>query len=380
MPERDIKIYVRDQNLNYVAQIDFFDDLSWVDRHNFLDSPGGWSLTIDANDNAVDYLRLKGSGIVVLIDDETAFSGYKTKITRQETADDSKYVFAGVDDSGILSTTLAHPQPGSSAPPYNSTAYDTRTGVCSTVLRAYVNANIGPSAVTNRKDPRLTIGTDPAAGATVTGNARWQKLHVLLNELATQSGGVGYKIRQSGSNLEFQTYATNDVTDTVIFSLGNGTFQEYSYESEAGPGNYVFAGGQGEGTARTIREGYDGPSIDRWGRRELFKDQRDVSTTAELDASIVEELANSSDIASVTFQALDIPQQTFWTHYQTGDKVTVVIDDVSFQETILEVSCQLNQDGLTVTPTVGTPNNTNSLKLYDQIAQQNKRIRNLERR
>ena len=380
MPERQIEVYVRDRNLNYVAQLDFFEDLTWVDPYNFLDSPGGWTLTIDATDNGVDYLRLAGSGIVILIDGDVAFSGSTKKIERRQDADSNYFIFSGVEDSGLLADRLAHPQPGSSAPPYSSTAYDARTGICSTILRQYVDVNLGSSAVTNRKDSRVTLAADPLAGISVTGQARYQQLNVLLNELATTSGGCGYRIRQSGSNLEFQTFAPTDRTSSVIFSVGNGTLKDYGYTIEAGKGNYVYAGGQNEGVSRTIREGYDGPSIVRWGRKEIFKDQRDVSTTAELDASIVEELENSSDIASVTFSPVDIPQQQFWTHYQTGDKVTVVIDGETFQQPIIEVQCQLNQDGLTVTPTVGTPNNTDTLKLYDNIAKQNKRIRNLERR
>jgi len=373
-------VYVRDANLDYVAQLDFFDSLKWVDAYNFKDSPGGFELTINADDLATTWLRDTGSGIVILDGDSVMFSGYTTKIERQQNSDRSQYIFTGQDDSGLLAQRLAHPQPGSTAPPYSTTEYDTRTGVCSTILRQYVDVNLGASAVTSRKDTRVTLGADPAVGTTVTGNARWQQLSVLLNELATISGGVGYKIRQSGSNLEFQTFAPTDLTDTIIFSVGNGTLATFSYTVESGAGNYVFAGGQNEGTSRTIAEGYDGDSVTRWGRREIFRDARDDSTAALLAASITDELENSSDKASVTFQPIDIGQQQYWTDYQTGDLVTVVIDGVAFQNPVISVECTLNNDGLTVVPTVATPNNFDTLKMTDQIALHNRRIRNLERR
>lgn len=248
------------------------------------------------------------------------------------------------------------------------------------MLRQYVAVNLGASAVSARKDPRVTSLADPLVGSTVTGNARLQQLDALLNELATQSGNVGYRIRQSGTNLEFQTFAPTDRTSLVRFSVENGTLQDYSYTSEAGSANYIYVGGGGEGVARTFVEGYDGDSMVRWGRKEIFKDQRDTTDATTLANSIAEELATGSDIASVTFTPKDIPQQTYYTHYRCGDKVTVVIDGVSFQESIREVKCSLDAAGLTITPTVATPNNSDTLKLYDQIASQNKRIKLLERR
>lgn len=380
MSEQEIIVYARDSNLDFTAQLDFYDQLSWVDIYNFVGSPGGWQLTVNADDMAVDYLRLNGSGITVTINGEVAFSGYKTKVERQQNADVSQYVFSGVDDSGLLAARIAHPQPGTSAPPYSSTAYDTRTGVCSTILRQYVDVNLGASAVSARKDSRVTLAADPAIGMSVTGNARYQQLDMLLNELATQAGTVGYRIRQSGSNLEFQTFAPTDLTSTVIFSIDNGTIQDYSYTSEAGTANYIYVGGGGEGVSRTIKEGYDGDSIVRWTRKESFKDQRDTTDATTLSNSITEELATGSDIASVTFTPKDLEQQKYFTDYQVGDKVTVVIDGVSFQETVRQVECTLDANGLTTTPTVATPNNSDTLKLYDQIASQNKRLKLLERR
>jgi hypothetical protein len=381
MTDRNIVVYARNSTLGYEAQIDFFESLQWVDIYNPSDGAGGWILNLNEADLATDYLRLPGSGITIVVDDTVAFSGQTKKIERTQNADVSQYVFSGVDDSGLLHDRQAHPQPGTSAPPYSVSAYDTRTGVCSTVLRAYVNANLGVGATSGRYDFRVSLAADPAIGSMVTGNGRWQQLDTLLNELATQSTTpVGYRIRQNGVNLEFQTFAPTDRTSNIIFSVDNGTLQDYGYTSEAGSGNYVYVGGGGEGTARTIREGFDGDSIVRWGRRELFKDQRDTTDPTTLANSITEELANGSDLASVTFTPKDIPQQTYWTHYQPGDKVTVVIDGVSFQEQIRQVECRLDSNGLTVTPTVATPNNTASLKLYDQLSAQNRRLRNLERR
>lgn len=377
MPEHDVIVYARDHALAPTAQIDFYEELSWVDVFNGF---GGWALTINAADPAVDYLRLQGSGITVKIDGQIAFSGFTTKIERVQEADVSKYVFSGLDDTGLLSYRLAHPQPGTASPPFSSTAYDNRTGICSTVLRAYVNANLGVGAVPERYDFRVSLGADLSIGSTVTGNGRYQQLDVLLNELATQSGNIGYRIRQNGSNLEFQTFEPNDRTDTVKFSTDIGSLSDFSYSAEAGSANFVYCGGQGTGTSRTISVGFDGTSIARWTRKEIFKDQRDTNDATTLQNSINEELANGSDIATVTFTPKDLPQQTYWTHYQTGDRVTVMVDGEPFEETLRQVECSLTpNEGLSIRPTVGTPNNTDTLKLYDRIAKQNKRLKNLER-
>lgn len=377
----EIKVLVRDSDLNTIAQLDYFESLTWTERHQFYESPGSWELEINAADPATKYLIQPGSGIQVLHKNETMFSGFQTGLIKNRDADLDQYTIKGLDDSGLLARRVVSPQPATGpGGPYNSQPYDVRTGVASTVMRAYVNANLGPGAIVSRRDPRVTMGPDPGVGSTVTGNGRWQQLCLLLNSLSIQGGGVGYQIRQQDTNLEFQCFAPRDLTSQVVFSEGNGSINSYEYEAESGTGNYIYVGGQGEGTARTIREGSDGNSIIRWGRIENFKDQRDTNVSAELLASIKEELAENSDTFTISFFPIELENQKYFEHYRLGDRVTVVIEDQYFQESISQVTCKLDSTTLTTEVLVGSPNNTKDLDIFDRIRRQNRRLVNLERR
>ncbi len=374
-------VYVRSADLTTTAKLDFFESLLWNEKHQPVDNPGAFSLIISADAPAISDLLTPQAGIEIRRGADTVFSGEirKQKRTRQVSA--NQYEFTGYSDTDLLNRRVVSPQPSTAAGgPYNSQEYDTRTDLCSTVMIEYVDMNLGPSSIATRRDPRVTLAPDPLVGTTVTGNGRWQKLSTLINELSLQGGNIGYRIRQNDQDLEFETYEPEDLSDIVKFSLENGTLLEYEYEASAGELNYVYVGGGGEGTARVIKEGQDGDAITRWGRTESFKDQRDTSVTADLNSSIAEELATGADTFIVEFEPSDIEDQQYFEHYQLGDIVTVNIEGQTFVEAIREVRCSLNQNGFRATPIISTPNNQNTLKMFDRLTKQNRRLSNLERR
>jgi hypothetical protein len=205
---------------------------------------------------------------------------------------------------------------------------------------------------------------------------RWRVLLTLLRELAL-SGGVGFRVRQVGTGLQFQTYGPVDRTGTAKFSLELGNLAAYQYSVTAPEATYVFVGGGGEGTARTIRE-RSADDFSDWGRFEgEFVDRRDTTDTAELDQTGLETLTDKGAQTSLSITPIDTPHLSFGDHYDLGDRVTVHLD-VPIQDLVRQVTISLTADGTKITPGVGTA--TDASRQLREIRNLRNRIINLERR
>lgn len=375
-------VYLRDPNRKRQALIDDYAQLEAIARFN---SVGTWQITMDMRKSyARDMIAAPQWGIELVHDSTgtTVMSGRAVKANRRRSDTENTVTVYGVDDMTWLARRVAHPQPGTGAPPYSSQAYDVRTGTCSTILRQYVDVNAGPGAITQRRVPGLTLDTDPVTGASVTGRARWQDpLLALLQELALAGGGLGFRVRKSGANLLFQVYQPTDRSGSVQWSEELGNLYEFSYELVEADVNYVYAGGGGEGTARTIREGQRPDGMVEWGRIERFVDRRDTTDTTELDQAISERLQEGREATIVSVTPIDTDGQTYLTHYDLGDKVTVLYDDFSLVDIVREVKIELTQHKTRVSPTVGTPGaRAQEIGSIGRIRRLETRVNDLERR
>jgi hypothetical protein len=382
-------IYVRDASLATVAQVDDYQFLDMVPRFNDI---GTWILDMDARVGGAANLLQDGAGIVVTRYDpaakltSTVLSGPVAFRERDFGGDPdrNRLKVKGFDDNVWLLGRIAHPQPTTSAPPYNSQAYDVRTGVCSTVLRQYVDFNLGPSALNVRQVPGLTLAADPGLGPSVTGRARWDPLPDLLRTLALAGGDLGFQIQQVGTGIQFQVYQPVDRSTSVIFSPDLANLAAYDWSEARPKANYIFCGGSGQDTARVIQEGQDSSSVARWGRIEMFRDRRDTAVAAELTQTIGTELLNNQGAVVFSITPQDLPQMSYLTHYNLGDRVTVYNDGIPFSNIIREVHISIGNaggsgGGVFVTPLIGTPGRSDQLQLIDQIRRIQNRLVTLER-
>jgi hypothetical protein len=405
------KIYVRDANLNRVAEVDDFNSLDLVLRFN---SPSSWVLNLPTDSFAARELIKQRAGIIVVRDGQTILSGMVTNRKRKWEVLGDVTTVSGVDDTVWLARRLAYPVP--SGPPYTTAEHDVRTDKAETVMRQYVDYNAGPNARSERRVPRLTLAVDQGRGKTVTGRARFDVLIDLLSSLALAGGDLGFRIVQVGQNLEFQVYQPTDKTKTAIFSPLLGNLREFEYSSDDAEANYVIVGGQGEGTARTFVERGDSTSITKYGRIESFLDRRDTTDDTELNQAIDEELAQKAEKMSLSISPIDTEQLKFGREYGLGDKVSVVIthpneiiemEEVYYflnffqvgpfynerlkkiqekidviQDVVREVKISITPEGETIQPSVGTPESLSSsiLGIFDTVKKLKRRISNLERR
>lgn len=347
-------IYVRDATRQRVAQVDDYSQLDLVLRFNAV---GSWSLQLPTSSAAAALLTFGGglAGLIVMRDGQTLLSGPVRRISRQWSANGDVLTVSGPDDLTLLADRLALPE----APPYATVVADVRTGVAETVIKGYVAANLGPSAVDTRPIPSLSIATDAGRGSTVTGRARFVNLLELCQELA-QTGGLGMTLLQQiavgGFPLQFDVYEPQDLSAAALFSPAFGTLSAFSYTQAAAEANYVIVGGGGEGTSRMFRESFDAASVALYGRIETFVDRRDTSDPDELDQAIAEALASKAQRTELQLTPIDTGGLAFGTDYGLGDKVSVILDGTTLSDIVRTLTITLSKDkGETVTPFVGSP-------------------------
>ncbi len=375
------KIYARDANFARQGEIDEYKSARLIPVYNDV---GTWELQVDRRSDQAAALTTPGWGIVVTRTGASGavFSGPIVSRHHVVSTSEQTITIGGVTDDVWLKRRLVSPSPAESAPPY-SQAYDAQTGTASSVLRHYIDVNAGPSAILTRQIPGLTIAADPVIGSSVSGNGRWDNLLTFLQTLAT-AGGVGFRIVQVGTGLQFQVYAGTDRTGTAKFSIPLGTLAGFDYQSIAPTGNYIYVGGLGSGTSRVFAEYPDSNSIATWGRIEGdFVDRGDTSDTAQMQSAAADAQARGAEQTSLSITPLERPGLRYGVDYFLGDKVSVQADDL-IQDLVRTVEITLTPQGpQTVRPGIGTARSADvfrQLSTFRTLAALAKRITNVERR
>lgn len=375
------RIYVRDRFRRRIGEIT---DYRALTLNLIFNDVSTWELEMEASSPLAAELRTYGQGIIVTRNDEPVLTGFINSDERDWRVSDDGQVtdrlsITGVDDTWLLFTRLAYPV--RLGPPYTAQAYDVKTGQASTVMRQYVADNAAGNAHSARGYSTLDVDDDPLLGSTVTGRARFQHLTGLLQSLATAGGGLGFRVLQIDDRAKFQVYQPVDRSTSVVFAPERGTLRGFRYTRKAPTGNYILAGGSGEGAARMIVEGGDTASMTDYGRVEQFADKRGIDDLTELEQALDEELANRADQWEIQIEPIDTAQQRFMEHYNLGDLVTVVTPEGTLVQMIRSVRVDLTPDaGVVVRPTVGTPVPASQPGFFGQYDQLRQRVSHLERR
>jgi hypothetical protein len=362
------ELYVTDRTGTRQAAVDPYEKAEIIGRVNDVST---WQLTLPTATEAGQIFSVDTfARLEIVLDAEVWRSGPVSHLERTVDIDGDHLQISGVDDTVWLQRRNAHPQPGTAAPPYSSSAYDVRTGAMSTVLAELVSRNAGPAATTSRRVPGLVVPPPAPVGPTTTVAARWQNLLTLMQDTARPAGLI-FDIRE----LAFEAYEATD--RGAIFSAGLETLAAWKMTTEAPKANFVAVAGQGEGTARLIREMADTTSWNTWGLAESFQDRRDTADIAELDKSAAEALAAGVTPVTVVFTPLDTEAQAFGRDWALGDLVTVKAGGLTVHDQVREVHVTLDTAGATVIPSVGAP--AGDLALFRSLAGLDRRVRQLER-
>ncbi len=382
----ELTVEVRNSALQRVGQLteDELVDFKAILRNNNV---GSWSVTLPVGSKMGEALRQPGAGLIVSTAEGTLLSGPTSTVVTEQSVDDQTgtYTITGVDDSILLKERLAYPTPTSADVTAQTIAYDVRTGLTEAVMKAYVDANIGPSAPASRRVAGLTIQTIAGLGSSVRGSARFETLQELLRGFADVSG-LSFTIEQVGTGLQFQVWQPVDRSSYIRLDLDNGQLSKSSYSYTQPKATRTIVAGQGEGTARTFLERTSADSLTAeaaWGRRiEVFKDQRNTSDTTELQQAGDEVLSvDGKTKVAVDIQPTDDTTMRFGIDWNLGDKVGVVVGTTQLTAVVSEVALLVKKDGVRLAATVGEPAALDfETQLVARSTDQALRLSQLERR
>ncbi|QMP84478.1 minor tail protein [Streptomyces phage Endor1] len=378
MKLRDLTVEVRDKTLKRVGAIR--PEELVLELQDQFNNVGTWKLTLSVEHPLTAALRTPGSGVVITGPTDVLMSGPTSKHEFAATPEDpgGSVVFEGISDTCVLSDMLAFPDPTNVNPTTQTLSHDVRTGSAETLLHAYVNANLGPSAPAARRKAGLIMGTNLARGTIMTKKARFPVLGNLLTEIAIVDG-LGFRVVQRGTNLVFETYQITNRASYIRLDVMNNTLAGQRVAISPPSATHVIVAGQGEQVDRTFRDVTTAESLAAeadWGRRiEVFQDQRDQSEDAQLDQSGLETLAEKG-FTAVAVQAVPMEDTAmqFGVDWGLGDVVSVVVNDQELVATVTGMILKAKDDGFKIGVELGDATGFNADAAYAQ------RVNNTETR
>jgi hypothetical protein len=193
----------------------------------------------------------------------------------------------------------------------------------------------------------ISIQTDGATGNTIDFLCAWRNLLSAVQEVAQIGGGDFALVKTGAQAWEFRWYAGQLGTDrsaTITFAtqygnMANPKLVRNSMEERT----IAIVGGQGEESARSVvvRTGANVAT----NPAEVFVDARSYTATAGLEAEGDRELDAMKRRDALTFDVLQVPSTLYGVHYDLGDLVTAVYQDVTATKMVRRVGVSLAEDG-----------------------------------
>lgn len=364
----NLSFYACDANNQPLGMLDAITKLEFVPAY---DAVRGWYVDMDADTDQVVMMQAAKS-ISILCGVDVIYTGTINRMGFKSA--DNLVTFSGWD-ALRLSKRLAVPVPA--GPPYTSAEYDVRTGLAEKIIKEYVNLNAGPSAVTARQIPGLTIEPDYGRGASRTERARFDDLSEFICRIAL-GAGLGVRVL----DWQFQVWQPSDLSSSIIFSDVLDTLGDYEFETGDPEANYLYGAGDGEGTSQTFYEQGDPLSISEYGRIEALLNIGRTTSSADISAQITAELQKQAALAWFVFNVIETPDREFWTDLWVGDLVTVQARGLSYTTRLSEIAITVNADGTQELKPVFVNNASFVLsrRAHDRLRAMEQRIARLEQR
>lgn len=323
--EVDITVLVTDQDLNVLGDpITEWIDIDLTVRFN---EPGSGYVVLPANSN-VRALVTGGNRLVAIRNGDVFLAGPIEKYTFYQ-SDDAEGSGTGEmsvwwsDDLAYLAGRVTYPNPALAADVQDTDRW-TFNGNAEVAMRALVDDNAGPSALSARQVPALSLGTLAGVGSNVEVSTRFEPLTEALRSIAVSGGGLGFRTRHTATGILFEVYQPADLSGDVRFGFSLGNMRSLILDVVAPSLSAAIVGGQGEGTSRTIVERLNAAAVNDWGRLEAFLDHRGSETTTELEQRGDAELDEQAETVRLATITVDTQDQQFGRDFGLGDRVSVV--------------------------------------------------------
>lgn len=387
MPSTALRVYVRNPALERIGQIDDYTSLTVIPRYNAI---GSFVLEISADSGKANLLA-EGNGLIIrTADGDLVDSGPIRTVDWSRSKADSgagKLTVGGVSDTEVLARYTCWPAPGSAIGAQADTVYKISGVVAETAMRALVNLNAGPGALAARKNVLITLATDGGRGSAVTRQLnQFDGLLAVLTDIAN-AAGLGFRVVQVGSGLQFQVYEPTDRSGTArfAFDLGNLTDANYTTTPPTCTRAVVVAGGQSSPRQCKTYDRADPLFPDLV--IEQFVDLTSVDTASvdlvpQMDQAAEEALTAGAGQGSLAISPIDIPLLQYGRDYQVGDTVSAKVRDSWMTDVVREVTLACTAgEGATVKAAVGSSDGDGTVaRIYKYLAQVKKDVGRLKTR
>lgn len=382
MESTALRVYARDSTLQRIGQVTDHTDLTVVPRFNAI---GAMTMTISA-DSPMAPLLVEGNGLIVkTATGQTVMSGPIRTPDWQRSESDSgsgRLTIGAVSDDEVLARYTCWPSPTAAIGSQTASVYKIDVGAAETGMRNLVNLNAGPGALASRKNPLLTLAANGFhGGALVREVNQFDNLLTVLQDIAA-AAGLGFRVIQVGSSLQFQVFQPADLSGTARFSFGLGNLTDASYSTTPPTCTraLVVAGG---GTSPRVCQTYTRTDPLFPGLViESFVDLTSVDTAsvdlaAQMDQAGEEALSNGAGQGSLSIAPIDLPQLRYGRDYNVGDTVGAQIRGGTwYTDVVREVTLSSSAGGSSAKATVGGDSSGTGTvaRIYSYIAQLKKDI------
>ena len=267
--------------------------------------------------------------------------------------DGAEYIqLTAFDANWLLDTAIVWAYAGSEAA--------SKTDYPDDMMKVIVEEQLGAtSGVTSRT--KLSCAPElGAGGAAITKAFAYRNVLTVLQEIAEVANEAGVwlgfdVVRTAPGTFEFRTYtgqrgqnhgrASGDprLVGRQYGNLSEATFGTYHADER----NTILVGGQGEDSARELVERNNTTRMyaSKWNRREYFKDSRDDTTTATLEADGDAALDEFRPRQVLTGTIHDTPGMQYNIHYGFGDILSVEAFGYHVDCHVGSVRVRVDQDG-----------------------------------
>ncbi|WP_326780439.1 siphovirus ReqiPepy6 Gp37-like family protein [Streptomyces longwoodensis] len=381
-----IQLLVTDENLQVQGDPPEWTSLDATLRFN---EPGTGTVEMAAHPYVMAQLQ-PGRRLVVIRDQAVWMAGpmevpqdWSWGVGNQGEAPPGVVTVNFTDDLALPAGYITWPAPASAWSAQPNTARTITATNAETIIRTLINENCGPGALAARRIPNFALAAAAGVGTTTSVNTRFEGLLATCRRVALDGGGLGFRTRQTTSQILFEVYAPVDRTATARFSEGLGNLRAVSYKQSAPTVTHALVTGSENATPRAYVEVANTTAAATWWRVEqLVNGTADNNNNGELGQDGREALANGAQPVELATVTVDTEDLQAGRDYGLGDKVTVVLPTgIEVAELVRSIHLQATPDsGEYVTTLLGSPEATTDPQVVRLLRVLGRRLGRLEAR
>ncbi|WP_329032266.1 siphovirus ReqiPepy6 Gp37-like family protein [Streptomyces sp. NBC_01725] len=384
-----VQLLITDKNLT--VQGDPLDGWTSLDATKRFNVPGSGSVALPARPDIMAQLQ-PGNRLMVVRDKAVWMAGpleipsdFSWSVAENPGVGSVDVSFSC--DLAPIAGYITWPTPASAWTAQLANTYRQITATSAeTIIRQLVNENCGPGARAERRIPHLALDAVAEVGTSTSVRTRFETLLDTCRRIAIDGGQIGFRTRQTGSQILFGCYEPRNLTSTARFSAGLGNLRSVQAKQSAPTVTHaLIAGTEPETgtTGRTYVQAADTAAAASWWRVERYIDgSADNDADGELTQAGKEEIANGAAPVELATVTVDTPGLKAGRDFDLGDKVTVALPHgVEIADLVRSIHLQATPTtGEYVTTLIGSPEATSDPETVKALRTLGRRLGRLETR